>query len=82
MSMLGGILAGRGDMNEAERLLSEGAAGILPFKLARLDFRQAAVDRLVQFYERRAAAEPSAGYAAKAEEWRAMRPTSMPAGGK
>jgi len=82
MSMLGGILAGRGDVNEAERLLSEGAEGILTFKLANLAYRQAAVDRLVRFYEQRAAAEPNAGYAEKAEAWRAKRPTSMPAGGK
>jgi serine/threonine protein kinase/tetratricopeptide (TPR) repeat protein len=69
-SALGACLAAQGRFAEAEPLLLEGRDGIEGISGAPADALDRAAARLQSLYEAWHAAEPGAGYDAKAAEWR------------
>ena len=92
MSVLGECLTGLGQWAEAEPLLLDGYQGLhedpdaIPDQYREVRMRKA-LERIVNLYEARHAAEPDAGHDAKAAEWRAKlesfeatsQPTTRPA---
>ena len=61
-------------LREAEPLLIESANALMENYKARYDRTNEAIQRVVDLYEARHAAEPEQGYDAKADEWRAKLP--------
>ncbi len=69
-SLLGGAILGQGKFAEAEPFLLEGSVALMDNPGVSADRRQRAIERVIRLYEAWDAAEPGAGRAEKATEWR------------